>query len=96
MVAQQLERDNVENTMETINRSRDDDSLVVCLLKTNDGPLEPSFNAWSPSQQMTMAAPFLAVTYATERWCNDGKGDREGIDLSQCGFDLLQVSPASR
>ena len=33
MVAQQLERDDVQDTLETIDRSRNDDSLVVLLIE---------------------------------------------------------------
>ena len=33
MVTQQLERDNVQDTLETIDRSRNDDSLVVLLIE---------------------------------------------------------------
>jgi hypothetical protein len=33
MVAQQLERDNVQNPLETIDRSRNDDGLVILLIE---------------------------------------------------------------
>ena len=66
MVAQQLERDDVQNSLETIDGARNDDSLVVLLIEDERRSIR-TFNAWSPSQQMMMGAPFLAVTCAIER-----------------------------
>jgi hypothetical protein len=91
MVAQQLERDDVRNRLETIERSRNDDGLVVLLIEDESRSIRTFLQCLVAFAADDNGNAFPSRDLCHRTLAHGSEKVWDSIHLSECGFDLLEV-----